>query len=116
MFRSTLFKGGVGAARRGNAAGAATCRPELRHRLGDWPAALAVQLVSLVARPPGGRDLLELLARTRRPYTGERLADRLRGLLSEAPARAVPPVGRLARIGARESGPELETEVPYLTR
>ena len=76
--RSMLLKGGVSAARRGNAVGAARAAAELAGRLGDRRAALAVPLVSLAIRIPGVRRLLGMLARSRRPYTGERLADRLR--------------------------------------
>jgi glycosyltransferase involved in cell wall biosynthesis len=77
MLRALLVKNGVGAARRGNAAAAATAARELRARLGDLPASTAVRLVSLAARVPGGRRLLERIARRRRPYTGERLVDRV---------------------------------------
>jgi hypothetical protein len=77
MLRSMLFKNGVGAARRGNSAGAATAARELQARLGDLPASTAVRLAALAARVPGGRLLLDRVARRRRPYTGERLADRV---------------------------------------
>jgi glycosyltransferase involved in cell wall biosynthesis len=79
MFRDLLIKNGVGAARRGNAIGAASAERELRVRLGDLPASTAVRLAALAARAPGGRPLLERIARGRRPYTGERLVDRVPG-------------------------------------
>ena len=79
MLRALLVKNGVGAARRGNAAAAATAARELRARLGDLPGSSAVQLVALAARMPGGRTMLERIARGRRPYTGERLIDRVPG-------------------------------------
>jgi glycosyltransferase involved in cell wall biosynthesis len=84
LFRSMLIKGGIGAARRGNAAGAARAAAELTAQLGDRRAALGVQLLSLAARLPSGRQLLEVVARSLRPYTGERLTVRLRGLLDQA--------------------------------
>ena len=77
MLRSMLFKNGVGAARRGNLETAATAARELRARLGDLPGSAAVSLAVLAARLPGGRRLLDRVARSRRPYTGERLADLL---------------------------------------
>ena len=75
MFRSMLFKAGVGAARRGDVVGATTAASELRDRIGDRTAAAAVRLAALAARIPGGRLLLGAAARARRPYTGERLPD-----------------------------------------
>jgi glycosyltransferase involved in cell wall biosynthesis len=78
-FHSMLLMSGVSAARRGNAA-AARVAVELAGRLGDRRVAPVVSLVDLATRIPGVRWLLGLLARSRRHYTGERLADRLRGL------------------------------------
>jgi glycosyltransferase involved in cell wall biosynthesis len=77
MFRAMLVKAGVGAARRGNRAAAAATARELRARLHDVPAAAGVRLAAFAAPLPGGKQVLERLARSRRPYTGERLADRL---------------------------------------
>jgi glycosyltransferase involved in cell wall biosynthesis len=77
MFRALLLKNGIGAARRGNGVAAASAARELRVRLGDLPASTAVRLAALAARAPGGRPLLERIARGRRPYTGERLVDRV---------------------------------------
>ena len=84
LFRSMLLNRGVSAARRGNAAGAARAAAVLAGRLGDHRAAMAVPLVTLATRIPGARWLLGLLARKRRPYTGQRLADRLRSLLAHS--------------------------------
>ena len=81
MFRSMLLRAAVSAARRGNVAAAARAEAALAGRLSDRRAALAVPLVNLATRVPGARRLLGLLARSRRPYTGERLADRLSSLL-----------------------------------
>jgi GT2 family glycosyltransferase len=78
--RSMLLKSGVSSARRGNVVAAARASAELAGRLGDRRAALAMPLVNFATRIPGVRSLLGLLARSQRPYTGQRLADRLRGL------------------------------------
>jgi glycosyltransferase involved in cell wall biosynthesis len=82
LLRSNLIRSGLSAARRGNSTVASRAYAELVGRLGDRRASLAVPLVTVATSIPGVRWFLGLLAKKMRPYTGERLADRLRALLA----------------------------------
>lgn len=85
LLHSMLVRTAISAARRGNAVAASRAKEELAGRLGDRRTALAVPLITLLTRIPGMRWLLGQLARQIRPYTGQRLYERIRSLPADSP-------------------------------
>ena len=85
QYETMLLHAALIAASNGNAVMAS----ELAGLVADRKAALAVAAVAVATRFPGVRWLLARLANSRRPYTGERLAHRLRGLVATSQVRGL---------------------------